>query len=125
MTLRTESVPSDGPESAPANRLRVTEALDLDVDSERWHCNRCGYDLGAAEQNYKEGCLLTARDPREIHKPFAGDPEYSFCPDPAWCAIVEICCPGCGVLLDTEYLPPGHPLTHDVQIDLAALQRDR
>jgi acetone carboxylase, gamma subunit len=103
-------------------RLRITETLDLDVQFERWRCNRCDYDLGAAAANYKETCLLRARDPREIHQSFGPDAQYSFCPDPEWCAIVEIYCPGCGVLMDVEYLPPGHPLTHDVQLDLDRLR---
>src|SRR5213594_3515700 len=108
--------------SRGAGSLRITEALDLDVGRERWTCNRCSHDLGPATRNYKEACLLRARDPREIHEPFAGNPEYSYMPDPHWCAIVEVYCPGCAVLLDTEYLPPGHPVTHDIEIDLASLR---
>lgn len=101
--------------------LRITETLDLDARSMEWVCNRCKQTLGPADRNYKEGCLLASRDPREIHEPFPGDPDYSYTPDPRWCAIVEIYCPGCGVLMDVEYLPPGHPLTHDVEIDLSGL----
>lgn len=105
--------------------LRVTEGLDLVVATERWACNRCRHDLGPGDRNYKEGCLLAARHPREIHQPFRGDPEYSFTPDGNWYAIVEVYCPACATLLDTEYLPPGHPPTHDVQLDLEALRRRR
>jgi len=105
--------------------LRITEGLDLDPITERWACNRCGQDLGSAERNYKEACLLAARDPREIHEPFEAGGEYSFVPDPRWCAIVEVYCPACAYLLDVEYLPPGHPPTHDVQVDLAALRARR
>jgi acetophenone carboxylase len=108
--------------SAAEPRLRLTETLDLDVPGGRWLCNRCDGDLGPAERNYKEACLLLARHPAEIHEPFVGEPAYSFTPDPEWCAVVEVYCPSCGVLMDTEYLPPGHPLTHDVEIDLAALR---
>lgn len=94
---------------------RVTETLDLRTDAGRWACNRCGADLGPVGESYKRSCLLYDRDPREIHEPFRGDPEFSYCPDPEWCVIVEVYCPGCGVLMDVEYLPPGHPITHDVQ----------
>jgi acetophenone carboxylase len=104
-------------------QIRVTEALDVDLDAECWRCNRCGLDLGPAANNYKEGCLLAVRDPREIHQPFEGDPEFSYTPHPDWCAIVECYCPGCGVLFDTEYLPPGHPPTHDIEIDLTSARR--
>ena len=51
------------------NRLRVTEYLDLDLDREQWLCNRCGHVIGPARENYKRGCLLYDRDPREIHPP--------------------------------------------------------
>ena len=102
-------------------RLRVTEYLDLDLDSESWHCHRCGHGLGPAERNYKEGCLLYDRDPREIHRPVV-EGEYTFAPDPDWVRIVECYCPGCGTQIETEYLPPGHPITHDIELDVARLK---
>ena len=37
--------------------------------------------------------------------------------------LVEFYCPQCATLVETEYLPPGHPLTWDIQIDLDALKR--
>jgi acetophenone carboxylase len=111
----------DAQSPPPPTVLRITETLDLDPLRRRWQCNRCAHDLGPAEVNYKESCLLRARDPREVHQPFAGDPEFSFVPDHNWCAIVEVYCPGCGVLMDAEYLPPGHPVTHDVELDLDRL----
>jgi len=102
-------------------RIRVTEYLDLDLDREQWMCNRCGYVFGLAGENYKKGCLLYDRDPREIHTPIV-EGKYSFSPDPLWVRIVEFYCPGCGTQVDTEYLPPGHPITHDIEIDIAALK---
>jgi len=103
------------------NKIRVTEYLDLDLDRELWSCNRGGRDLGPARENYKKGCLLYDRDPREIHPPIVpGD--FSFSPDPLWVCIVEFYCPGCGVQLETEYLPPGHPLTRDIEIDIDSLK---
>ena len=107
-------------DSAPGRR-RITEALDLDVAARRWVCNRCGRDLGPAERSYKEGCLLCDRDPREIHVPFDPPTEFGFSPHPDWCRIVEVYCPGCAVMFDVEYLPPGHPVTHDIEIDLDAI----
>ena len=101
--------------------IRVTEYLDLELDREQWRCNRCGHVLGPARENYKKGCLLYDRDPREIH-PALVEGSFSFAPDPQWVRIVEFYCPGCGTQIDTEYLPPGHPLTHDVEIDIDALK---
>jgi acetophenone carboxylase len=103
------------------NRLRVTEYLDLDLDREKWLCNRCGHEIGPARENYKRGCLLYDRDPREIHPPLVPG-SFSFSPDPLWVRIVEFYCPGCGTQVETEYLPPGHPITHDIEIDLDSLK---
>jgi len=104
-----------------SNRLRITEYLDLDLDAEWWLCNRCGRELGAARDNYKKGCLLYDRDPQEVHLPIVKE-QFSFAPDPMWVRIVEFYCPQCGTQMETEYLPPGHPITWDIEIDLDALK---
>lgn len=109
------------PDPGVRGRRRITEALDLDVPARRWRCHRCDHDLGDASRNYKESCLLYDRDPRDVHLPFREATDFSFSPDPEWCRIVEVYCPGCGVILDAEYLPPGHPVTHDIEIDLDGL----
>jgi acetone carboxylase gamma subunit len=101
--------------------FRVTEYLGIDLVEERWMCERCGVDLGSARRNYKEGCLVAERDPREIH-PSRVEGDYTFAPDPEWCRLIEFYCPGCLVLLEVEYLPIGHPLTHDIEIDIDALK---
>lgn len=102
--------------------IRMTESLDLDLNEEQWRCNRCGHALAGARENYKKGCLIYNRDPREIHPPLM-EGEYTFAPDPTWIRIVEFYCPNCGVQLETEYLPPGHPLTHDIEVDIDALKK--
>ena len=107
--------------SESESRIRITEYLDLDLERERWLCNRCGYEIGPARDNYKKGCLLYDRDPREIHPPLVSG-EFNFSPDPLWVRIVEIYCPGCGAQIETEYLPPGHPITWDIEIDLESLK---
>jgi acetone carboxylase, gamma subunit len=103
-------------------RIRITEYLDLALDTERWICNRCGHILGPARESYKQGCLLYDRDPREIHPPIV-EGQFSFAPDPLWVRIVEFYCPGCGTQIETEYLPPGHPITRDIEINLDALKQ--
>ena len=104
------------------NKIRITEHLDLDVDREEWLCNRCGRTLGPASENYKKGCLLYDRDPREIHPPIVSA-NFNFSPDPLWVRIVDFYCPGCGTQIETEYLPPGHPITHDIELDLSSLRQ--
>ncbi|HEV1996007.1 MAG TPA: acetone carboxylase subunit gamma [Candidatus Acidoferrum sp.] len=107
--------------SEQQNRIRITEYLDLDLDREQWMCNRCGHVLVSARENYKQGCLLHDRDPREIHQPILSG-EFNFSPDPLWVRIVEFYCPGCGTQIETEYLPPGHPITRDIELDLDRLK---
>lgn len=102
-------------------RVRITEYLDVDLDTRKWCCNRCGYELVEADQNYKKGCLVYERDPREIHNPIVTECEYSFAPDPEWCRIIEFYCPGCGSMIEVEYLPPGHPITEDILLDIDKL----
>lgn len=106
-------------------RVPMTEYLVIDLDTERWVCRVCEQDMGSAHGNYKEGCLLYDRDPREIHQPIL-DPEryeYTFSPDPTYCRIVEFYCPGCATQIEVEYLPPGHPPQVDMLIDVEALRK--
>ncbi|WP_320669488.1 acetone carboxylase subunit gamma [Patulibacter defluvii] len=103
----------------------ITEYLEVDLDRETWRCTRCGREHGSARESYKHGLLVHERDPREIHRPLI-DPEayeYTFAPDPQWCRILEYCCPGCAAMVEVEYLPPGHPITHDIELDLDWFKR--
>lgn len=102
------------------SRHRVTEYLDVDVATGEWVCNRCEHRLGRIERSYKEGCLVRARDPREVYQPHV-DEDYDFAPDPDWVRIVEFYCPGCATMVENEFLPPGHPITHDIDLQLSAL----
>lgn len=104
-------------------RLQITEYLDIDLAEERWRCNRCGADLGDARDSYKKGCLVRDRHPHEIHFPIGPSKEFNFSLDPKWMRIVEFYCPGCGVMVENEYLPPGHPLTWDIQLDIDKLKK--
>ncbi|MCC7414415.1 MAG: acetophenone carboxylase [Gammaproteobacteria bacterium] len=104
-------------------KARITEYLDIDVEREQWCCNRCGAELGPARRNYKEGCLLAERPLEEVHPPLVEGGEHSFTFDREYCRLIEFYCPACGVLIDNEYLPPGHPVTHDIELDVDALKR--
>lgn len=102
-------------------RVAITEYLDVDIDGMMWLCSACGHGLIGAHENYKRGCAVHARDPKEVHNPVF-EAEYNFAPDPKWVKIVEFYCPSCGVQVETEYLPPGHPITHDIDLDIGALR---
>lgn len=101
---------------------RITECLDIDLEAEVWRCNRCSHPLGSARENYKTFCLVHERNPHEIHPPVVAGP-YTLAPDPEWCRIIEFSCPSCGVQIEVEYLPPGHPITWDIELDIDALKR--
>lgn len=103
-------------------KIRITEYLDIDLEKEIWCCNRCGRELISARQSYKEGCLVYDRDPRDLYYPVPGNP-LGFAPDPEWIRYLEFYCPGCGALVEVEALPPGHPITHDIELDLEKLKR--
>ncbi len=104
-------------------RVRITETLSIDLQAESWCCERCGTSLGTAHDTYKKGCLIHERDFHEIYQPIITGETYSFSPDKDWCTLLEFYCPSCATMIETEYVPPGHPLTHDIELDLEALKR--
>ncbi len=101
---------------------RITEYLEIDLETDMWRCNRCGREIISARENYKKGCLVGERDPREVYRPLVNE-EYNFAPDPDWVRIIEFYCPGCGTMIDNELLPPGHPVTHDIELDIDKLKK--
>lgn len=103
-------------------RIRFTEYLDLDLDDEQWYCHVCGHKIGSARENYKKGCLLYERDPREIHESLMPEAPYDVSPNREWVSIIEFYCPGCGTQIETEYLPPGHPITVDIEVDIDGIK---
>jgi len=105
-------------------KVLITEYLRIDLDSEKWECRRCEKVLGNARDNHKRGLLVYDRDPREIHKPLLDTKLYerTYSPDPTWCRILEYYCPNCGTMFEAEYLPPGHPPLHDIELDIDALK---
>ena len=104
------------------SKVEITEYLEVDLDDETWHCKRCGHALAAAKDNYKSGTLVCQRDITDVHPPLVEGQNYSFTPDPDYCRLLEFYCPKCATLIETEYLPPGHPITHDIELDMEALK---
>ncbi|KGM19049.1 acetone carboxylase subunit gamma [Corynebacterium auriscanis] len=105
-------------------RVPMTEYLLIDLDTERWICRACGYDLADARGNYKVGTLVYDRNPEEIHPSILDKEryEYTFSPDPKFCRILEYYCPGCATQIEAEYLPPGHPPVIDMVFDIDSLK---
>ena len=103
-------------------KRQITEYLDIDLEKEMWCCHTCGHELISARENYKKGCLVYDRDPQTIHRPM-WEGEFTLAPNPDWMRILEFYCPGCGGMIETEWLPPGHPITHDIELDIDKLKK--
>jgi acetone carboxylase gamma subunit len=102
-------------------RIRITEYLEIDLTEKKWVCQRCGEILIDAHENYKKGCLVAEKPFDQVHPQIVEDKAYSFSPNADYCRLLEFYCPKCGIMIENEYLPPGHPITHDIQLDLDAL----
>src|SRR3546814_8370168 len=96
----------------------------MDFVAERVGVRHSDAALIAARDNYKRVLLVYDRDPREIHKPLLDPVKYAltYAPNPLWCRILEYYCPRCGAMIETEYLPPGHPPVRDIEFDIDALK---
>ena len=104
-------------------KVQITEYLNVDLENEMWCCHKCGTELVSAKDNYKKGCLVYERDPRTIYRPIIEEGPWSFSPPADWVALVEFYCPGCGIMIENELLPLGHPITHDIELDLDKLKQ--
>jgi acetone carboxylase, gamma subunit len=103
-------------------KRRITENVEVDLERLEWLCHWCGHALGSARENYKHGCVVAERSPHEVWRPLVEE-KHSFSYHPGWARLVEFYCPGCATILEVEMLPPGHPITHDVELDLEALKK--
>jgi len=105
-------------------RVLITENLRIDLESEMWECRHCEVELISARDNYKRGLLVYDRDPGEIHRPLLDPEKYerTYSPNPGWCRLLEYYCPKCGTMMETEYLPPGHPPVRDIELDIDELK---
>lgn len=104
-------------------KIRITEYLEVDLAEKKWVCQRCGQVLIDADENYKKGCLVAEKPFDQVHPQIVEGKAYSFSPDTDYCRLLEFYCPKCGVMIENEYLPPGHPITHDIELDLDDLQK--
>jgi acetophenone carboxylase len=102
-------------------KVRIAEYLDIDLESETWHCHVCAHDLGSAGDSYKKGCLVAERTVTDIYPAILPEP-YTLTTQPGWGVFVEFYCPGCGTMIVNECLPPGYPPPNDILPDLAALK---
>ena len=106
--------------------IRITETLDIDLDREMWCCKRCGKDIYSARDSYLRGCLVYERPAAEIYGPPIPVREdraaISYSPESDFMRVVELYCPECGSMITVQYLPPGHPLVTDIELDVDKLK---
>lgn len=103
-------------------RVRITEYLDVDLQREQWCCHVCGHALIGAREDYKRGCVVAERDPREVYPPIYPGAEFNLSVAEGYGVLVEFYCPGCGTMVENELLPEGYPPTRDLELDIDALK---
>ncbi len=69
-------------------------------------CAACGHVLATPGEGWKSGATR-----REVPLALAGGPAYDTGAEGV--VIRQFCCPGCGVLLDTETARPEDPVLED------------
>lgn len=75
----------------------------------------CGHDFGDYRINWKLAAQIYVRDSEEtLDEIYPGFRK----PDKDWCELREFTCPGCGVLLEVEVVPPGYPIVFEFLPDL-------
>ena len=75
----------------------------------------CGYEFGDYRENWKLNAGVYVRDTEEKLDEIYRGPRKC---DPEWQIIREFYCPGCGVQLEVEAVPPGYPIIFDFLPDL-------
>lgn len=107
-------------------KIRITESVDIDLDKEMWCCGRCGVEIHQARESYLKGCLVYERPANEIYGPPIPVKQdtvtISHAPAADFMRVVEFYCPSCGALMTVQYLPPGHPIVFDIELDIDQLK---
>ena len=108
------------------DKTRITESVDIDLEKEMWCCHRCGAELHSAKESYLKGCLVHERPANEIYGspiPVKKDSDViSYAPESDFMRVIEFYCPNCGALTTVQYLPPGHPVIFDIELDIGKLK---
>ncbi len=107
-------------------KMRITETVEIDLDKEMWCCSSCHAEIYSARESYLKGCLVYERPASEIYGPpipIKQDSDaISYAPDPDFMRVVEFYCPECGAIMTVQYLPPGHPIVTEIELDIDKLK---
>ena len=108
------------------NKIRITETLEIDLDKEMWLCHRCRAEIHPARESYLQGCLVYERPAEEVYGPPIplknNSGAISYASDPDFMRLIEFYCPECGAMLTVQYLPLGHPIVTDMELDIDKLK---
>jgi N-methylhydantoinase B len=98
----------------PPVLMHVTEYLDLVAadGGRKLACTRCGHELCAVGENYKDHALRLDR-PIQAANPLIGDPQRFI---DARVEFRQFYCPACGGLIENEVCRAGDPLLHDIEL---------
>lgn len=78
----------------------------------------CGHEFGDYRKNWKESALIYVRDTEEkLEEIYPGPTKCNT----EWMELREFYCPGCGIMLDVEAMPPGYPIVFKFEPDLEAM----
>lgn len=75
----------------------------------------CSYEFGHYKENWKLNAAIYVRDDKEALQEIYPKLMHA---DPAWSVLREYYCPGCGVQLEVESVPPLYPVIQDFEPDL-------
>ena len=107
-------------------KMRITESVDIDLEKEMWCCGRCNAEINSARESYLKGCLVYERPANEIYGPpipiKRDAATISYAPEPDFMRVVEFYCPHCGAMMTVQYLPPGHPIISEIELDIDKLK---
>jgi acetone carboxylase gamma subunit len=73
----------------------------------------CGYEFGDYKENWKLNAVVYPRNPEDneiFPKPLGADSN--------WVTMREFYCPGCGVQLEVEVVPHGHPIVFNAELNI-------
>lgn len=106
--------------------MRITETVEIDLDKEMWRCSHCHAEIHPARESYVKGCLVYERPADEIYGPSIplkqDSDAISYAPAPDFMRVVEFYCPECGAIITIQYLPPGHPIVSEIELDIDKLK---
>ena len=108
-------------------KMRITESVDIDLNKEMWCCSRCHAEIYSARDSYLKGCLVYERPASEIYGPAIpvkqDSAKISYAPEPDFMRVIEFYCPNCGAQMSVQYLPPGHPIVSEIELDIDKLRK--